>query len=142
MNMSLRHSRGITLMELMVVMAIVGILAAIAVPSYTAYVTRTHRAAARACLSQGAQFMERYYTSSTNLSYVGATVDLACESDSGLDLRYTITVDNLAARTYRLVATPTALQAAKDAQCGTLTLDNTGARGAGDNSAAVIAKCW
>jgi type IV pilus assembly protein PilE len=140
MNMSLRHSRGITLMELMVVMAIVGILAAIAVPSYTAYVTRTHRAAARACLSESAQFMERYYTSSPNLSYVGADVALGCETDSGLDQRYTITLNNLAARTYTLVATPIGTQLANDTKCGTLTLDQTGGRGASGSDGP--AGCW
>ena len=84
---------------------------------------RTHRSAARACLSEAAQFMERSYT--TNMDYAQADPDadgnlgMACQTDSGLDARYTITVDNLAQRTYRLVATPIAvqLQGIRSAEC-------------------------
>ncbi|HWK49253.1 MAG TPA: type IV pilin protein, partial [Steroidobacter sp.] len=74
--------RGITLIELMVVMVIIGILTAIAYPSYQRHVARTHRNAAAACLSQIAQAMERRYT--TNLSYVGADINPGCETESDL----------------------------------------------------------
>ena len=64
------HSQGFTLIELMVVVAIVAILATIAVASYEYAVTKSRRSAAANCLQERAQFMERYYT--TNLTYVGA----------------------------------------------------------------------
>src|SRR5690554_2337838 len=57
-----RRSSGFTLIELMIVVAIVGILAAIAYPSYQRYVQDSRRSDARANLLQLAQFMERYYT--------------------------------------------------------------------------------
>ena len=138
---SLRFSRGVTLMELMVVVAIVGILAAIAVPTYRTYMVRTHRAAARACMAESAQFMERFYTS--NLSYDDAVIALGCQTDSKLDDHYTISVGDLGQRTYTISAVPQGSQAAQDADCGTLTLNEAGGRTAnGGIDAAVLLKCW
>jgi type IV pilus assembly protein PilE len=141
MNMkNLRKSRGITLIELMIVVAIVALLAAIAVHTYRNYMVRTHRAAARACLSEAAQFMERYYTS--NLTYVDADFQLNCESDGGMNQHYVFAVDDATQREYTLSATPQNSQADRDGLCTTLTLEADGTRGAGDNSAATLAKCW
>src|SRR3546814_2617218 len=58
---------GFTLIELIIVVTIVAILALIAYPSYINSITRSKRAAATACLSSYATFMERFYT--TNLRY-------------------------------------------------------------------------
>ena len=66
-----------------ITVTIVAILAAIAYPSYQSHVTSTHRSAAKACLSEYAQFMERYYT--TNFTYDGAAPALACSVDGEWD---------------------------------------------------------
>jgi type IV pilus assembly protein PilE len=132
--------RGFSLIELMIVVAIVAILAAVAYPAYQTQIAKTNRSAAKACLAQYSQFMERYYT--TQLTYVGAAPVLGCATESGLDKRYTFSVSNLAASTYTATATPTTIQSAKDSRCGTMTLNQTGARTAGTGSAADIAYCW
>jgi type IV pilus assembly protein PilE len=135
----LRPARGFTLIELMITVAIVGILAAIAYPSYQNHIIRTQRAAAKACASEYATFMERYYT--TNLTYVGAAPgNLACAAQGNLDQRYTFAVGSLARRTYTVTATAIGAQATQDTDCGNLTLDQAGVRGASGTKGP--AYCW
>lgn len=144
-----RHgAAGFTVMDVMIAAAIVGILAAIAFPSYTQSVVKAKRRAAQVCLSSFATHMERFYTS--NLRYdqtvAGAAMDttallalgLECASaaNTGADYSYAFDTDMPTPSAYRLVATPTGRQASKDAACGALSLDQTGARTAGASG------CW
>ncbi|WP_322095819.1 type IV pilin protein [Peristeroidobacter agariperforans] len=132
-----RRATGMTLIELMVVMAIVAILTAIAYPSYRSHVAKTHRKAAAACLSQYANFMERYYT--TNLSYEGAKPDLACRTESDLNRFYTFPEPEIGenSRSYTVSAIPTDAQKDTDpSHCGELSLDQRGGREPKDDA------CW
>jgi type IV pilus assembly protein PilE len=140
MNFKHRNSAGVTLIELLIVVSIIGILLAIAFPSYQRYMMRTHRAAARACLSEYSQAMERFYT--TNLTYVGVAPVLGCSTESGMNTRYTIAVDAGATqRTFRVSATPILNQLAQDTQCGTLTLNQAQLR-TYSGTASSINDCW
>jgi type IV pilus assembly protein PilE len=140
--MEIRKQSGVTLIELMIAVAIVAILAAIAYPSYQRYVARTHRDSATACMSQYAQFMERYYTA--NMTYVGAAPgNLPCTLENSLNQRYTIgpRAGSLTASAYVIDATPVGTQLALDGSyCGTLSLNQAGVRST--SVAANRDQCW
>ena len=118
---------GFTLMELMIVVAIVAILAAIALPSYQNHVTNTRRTTAQACLLEMAQFMERYYT--TNMTYAAATLPTTqCTND--LNGLYVFSIEGTPSATaFELRATAAGTQATNDAACSPLTLVQSGVTG-------------
>ena len=135
--------RGFTLLELMIVVVVVGILAAIAVPHYQSSVIKTRRATAAACLMELSQFMERFYT--TNLRYdqstAGAAVALpSTQCRNNLTGHYNFAFPKPPTqRAYTLQAIPQGIQATKDPRnCGTLSLDQAGVRSAGGN----VSECW
>lgn len=132
-----RSNTGFTLVELMIVVAIIAILGAIAYPSYIEHVRKTRRAAAAGCMMEANQFMERYYT--TNLTYSGATLPaLGCMNE--VSQFYTVGLNGTpAATTFSLQAVPTTAQ--NDAKCGTLSIDQKGTKSiSGSESSA--ARCF
>ncbi|WP_312256387.1 type IV pilin protein [Stutzerimonas nitrititolerans] len=138
------QAKGFTLIELMIVVGIVGILAAIAYPNYTEYVQRGNRSEGQALLSDAAASQERFF--SQNNSYVTTAADIAklgmrntsgttVTSDTG---KYTLTVATSANDGgYTLTAT----QHFGDATCGNLTLNALGVKGR-TGSEKTVEQCW
>lgn len=135
----MKHTqRAFSLIELMIVVAVIGILAAIAYPNYQEYLIKSRRAVATGCLLELAQFMERHYT--THMSYAGAVLpDTACRTELAGFYNFGYAEDGLTASTYQLEAIPQGRQTA-DATCGTLRIDHTGARSATGSGGASV--CW
>lgn len=146
------RSRGFTLLELMIVVAIIAILAAIAIPTYTSYITKTRRAAAAACLSEYANYMERFYTSSLSYAKDAAgtantlpILDCAATTQTGDFYKYQFTAaPPLTASTYEIEAIPQGAQATRDTQCSTLALNQSGTRyyNTTASDSAGVANCW
>lgn len=138
------RERGVTLIELMITVVIVAILAAIAYPSFTQYVLRSHRTAAKTALHDMASRQERYFT--THNTYATTLADLGYPPGASVPVPdasnhyYDLGISAATATTYTLQAAPAGPQA-NDAECGTFTLNELGAQGMNGGTGAPPT-CW
>ena len=129
-----RSIRGFTLIEIMIVIAIIGIVITIAAPSYTEYLKKGRRAEVVSLLSEQAQILERFYT--RNNVYTGAT-GLSAGNDF-----YTLT-PTITDQTFVLTATRKSGTSMATDKCGDFTLTNTGVRGMNNATTGLTTKyCW
>lgn len=134
---------GVTLIELLTVVVVLGILASIAVPSYRSYVMRTNRTDAKSALLQIQAAEEKYF-----LQYNKYTLDVKSAAPTGLGMSdttangfYTLSLAARSTSGYTASATPTTAGGQNsDSKCGTFTLDDTGVRGVSVTGNQAL--CW
>jgi type IV pilus assembly protein PilE len=134
-----RATRGFTLIEIMIVVALIGILASIALSSYQSHALKTRRYAAQSCLMEQAQYMERYYTTANNpMSYTGAVLPSAtCKTNLASYYAFSL-ISASQAFTVRAVASGTQTG---DTNCRTLAL-NQAALQSSSSATASTTGCW
>ena len=130
---------GFTLIEVMIVVAIIGILAAIAYPSYQSFITKSNRRAAQAFMLEVSSRQQRYLLDAR--SYAGSMDELQMNIPADVSKHYDITTEPSGTKPpgFTVTAVPQGPQATRDAQCGTLTIDQIGAQSA---TGTLGAACW
>ncbi len=161
-------ARGFTLIEMMIVVALVAIIAVIAIPNYRDYILRTKRAAARQVLMESAQFLERNYTAAGCYNFADTPACLAqsgsataqpstlqrAPSEGRPSYQVTWSLTN-SGQAFTLTATPCASASCPsgaettfaDQTCGALCITQTGFRGvlisgSCSGTATTISTCW
>jgi len=150
MQATTRHGHrvaGFTLIEVMITVAIIGILAAVALPSYQSYLQKSRRTEARAILMDAASKQEQYILNfrsyTTSMTALGYAASPAI-SETGI---YSVAAAAGAcgdiARCYTLTATAVTGKAQeKDTACRSFSLDSTGAKTAKNSSNTANSDCW
>ena len=139
-NMTKRLSAAFTLIELMITVAIIGILVSIAYPSYQDSIMKSRRVDAQGALLGFANAMERFYTVNNTYPAAGtAGIYAATSPVSGGTAYYLLSIAASTASTYQLQAVSTGVQATD--KCGTLTLNQAGVK-TFSGSGMTSADCW
>ena len=137
----MKSKSGFTLIELMIVVAIVGILAVIAYPSYSRYITKSNRSVAESFMLTVANKQEQYMLDARQYASALSTLKLIPPVEVAKNYAISVVANNAATPPgYIITATPTGAQLANDTSCANLTLDQTGAKGISGSGS--VAACW
>ncbi|MBP8275991.1 MAG: type IV pilin protein [Propionivibrio sp.] len=128
---------GFSLIELLIVIAIIGILAGIAYPNYQEYVARARRADAKTVLLENAQFLERFYTQ--NGTYVGAALPVTEAPKDGTTKYYDVGFVEQTATAFQIQAVPKGSQSGD--KCGKLRINQSNQKSVADATLSSSA-CW
>ena len=133
---------GVTLLELMVAVAVLGILVSLAVPAYQEYVAQGRRPEAQQYLLQVANRLEQYYAD--NKAYTDDMTKLGLDADpyttpSGY---YKIDASLTSGGGYVVTATAQGSQATMDKSCKVFKVDDSGKKTASDGSQDTTSECW
>lgn len=131
---------GFTLIELMIVVAVIAILVSIVVPMYRDYVVRSNRADAIIALTELANLQEKHY--SNEMAYTTTLANLSYPATSPND-SYSLAITASGTVDYTLTATPVGRQLQDDPTCQQLTLNSFGQRWAQDSDGNDTSQqCW
>ncbi|MFZ9052024.1 MAG: type IV pilin protein [Woeseiaceae bacterium] len=141
--------RGVTLLELLIVVTIVAIISAFAYPSYMEHVVSAKRTVAASALLQVADRQQQFFMDNkqyaNDLTDLGLAANPLVVSDDGMpaeagdgDSVYSISLSNVTATTYTVTAAPLHGQLSRDTACGSLSITQAGVKG----SSAGGDDCW
>jgi type IV pilus assembly protein PilE len=130
------RARGFTLIELIIVIAIVALLVAVALPTYRDHVRKSRRAEAQAYMMSVAGRQQQFLVDTRNYAATLPTINIPQPSSVGSFYTVTLAVAAGPPPTFTLTAAPMAGTDQVNEKCGTLTINQTGAK------TAALSSCW